>query len=307
MARDNWKYSLYYTEDGSFVEALGGIGPLEIAKDGTKITNLVTGDTYDLTNIGGGSSSYSDEDAQDAVGSTFDSSLSYDDAAPSMGIAAGGVGTTELADDAVTTAKVAADAITQALIASGAVGSAQLVTEDVQDIAGGMAGSNLTYDDPNDVINATDTHVAVSEDGTEVLADVDDINLGAFLSVTDDGDNSVTVDGTDSTIRTRQAQIPLTEIADTNTAVGLQKQVPSGKTLRILEMGVTDDAESAPAGLTIEVQDLTNATTIHSVNAKHSEGDPLASKSGAIDVQFRVANATGGAVNASGYVLYTME
>jgi len=55
------------------------------------------------------------------------------------------------------------------------------------------------------------------------------------------------------------------------------------------------------------VQDLTNATTIHSANAKHDEGSPLASKDGAIDVQFRVANATGGSVNASGYVLYTME
>ncbi len=70
---------------------------------------------------------------------------------------------------------------------------------------------------------------------------------------------------------------------------------------------MTDDSESAPSGLTVEVQDLTNASTIYSANAKHDEGAPLASKDGAIDVQFRVANATGGSVNASGYVLYTME
>lgn len=155
--------------------------------------------------------------------------------------------------------------------------------------------------------SGTDTHTDVSDDGTEVVSSVGDINFGALLSVSDDGDGTVTVAGTNTEIRTRQATIPLTEIAAGNTAVGLQKLVPSGTTLHILEMGVTDDTESAPSGLTIEVQDLTNATTIHSVNAKHAEGSPLASKSGAIDVQFRVANATGGTVNASGYVLYTME
>lgn len=165
-------------------------------------------------------------------------------------------------------------------------------TYDLRDIGGG---------------SSTDTRTDVSDSGTTVVADTEDINFASFLSVTDDGDGTVTVNGQDDTIRTRQATIPLTEIGDTNTAVGLQKLVPTGKTLKILEVGVTDDAESAPAGLTIEVQDLTNAATIVSKNAKHAEGAPLASKSGAIDVQFRVANSTGGPVNASGYVLYTME
>ena len=153
----------------------------------------------------------------------------------------------------------------------------------------------------------TDTRTDVSDSGTTVVSDVSDINFAEFLSVTDDGDGTVTVDGQDETVRTRQANIPLTEIADANTAVGLRKLVPSGKTLRILEVGVEDDTGSAPTGLTIEVRDLTNATNIVSQNTRHNEGSPIASKSGAIDVAFRVNNSTGGSINASGYVLYTME
>lgn len=155
--------------------------------------------------------------------------------------------------------------------------------------------------------SSSDTRTDVSDDGTQVVADVEDINFGSLLSVTDDNDGTVTVDGSDETVRTRQATIPLTEIADANTAVGLRKHVPSGQTLRILEVGVEDDTGSAPSGLTIEAQDLTNSTAIVSENSRHTEGSPIASKSGAIDVSFRVSNSTGGSVNASGYVLYTME
>lgn len=153
----------------------------------------------------------------------------------------------------------------------------------------------------------TDTHTDVSDDGVTIVSGVDDVNFGSLLSVTDDGDGTVTVAGSDETVRTRQANIPLTEIADTNTAVGLRKLVPSGKTLNILEIGVEDDTGAAPVGLTIEVRDLTNAVDIVSQNTRHNEGAPIASKAGAIDVAFRVANATGGPINASGYVLYTME
>lgn len=166
-------------------------------------------------------------------------------------------------------------------------------THDPADIGSGGSGS--------------DTRTDVSDSGTTVVGDVEDINFASFLSVTDDGDSTVTVDGQDDTIRTRQANIPLTEIADTNTAIGLRKLIPSGKTLKILEIGVEDDTGSAPAGLTIEVRDLTNAVDIVSQNTRHNEGSPIASKSGAIDVAFRVANGTGGSINASGYVLYTME
>lgn len=163
--------------------------------------------------------------------------------------------------------------------------------------ADGSGGADVTVELPS-----------VSDDDSVVIDPFEDLNFGPEFTVSDDGDGTATVSTTDDVIRTRQATVPLTEIADGNTAVGLQKQVPSGKTLSVLEVGVQDDTESAPAGLTIEVQDVTNATSIVSENATHAEGSPLASKDGAIDVQFRVANSTGtDPVNASGYVLYTME
>lgn len=43
-----------------------------------------------------GGSSYTDEDAQDAVGNNYDSTLTYDDATPSFGVASSGITTTEL-------------------------------------------------------------------------------------------------------------------------------------------------------------------------------------------------------------------
>lgn len=193
---------------------------------------------------------------------------------------------------------------------SDAGGTVVSEVTDIQVVASGDASVSVSDDGDGSAtvdVEASDTHTGVSDDGSEVVGDVDDIDFGAELDVADDGDGSVTVSTVDDTVRTRQATIPLTEIADGNNAVGLRKQIPSGKTLRILEAGVEDDTGSAPAGLTIEVRDLTNGTDVVSENARHAEGSPMASEDGAIDVAFRVANATGGSVNASGYVLYTME
>ena len=102
----------------------------------------------------------------------------------------------------------------------------------------------------------------------------------------------------------RRTDIPLTAISDTETAVGAQFHVPSGQTLSIYAVGVQTAGQTAPAGLTVDVHDLTNATNIHSANTLHAEGSPLASKAGAIDVRIRVSNSTGASVDASGYVLY---
>jgi hypothetical protein len=157
----------------------------------------------------------------------------------------------------------------------------------------------------------TDTRVETQDQGATLYTDTSILNIdtATALGITDDGSGKITLSATDTNtqVRTRQATIPLTEIADTNTAVGLRKQVPSGKTLKILEIGVSDDTGAAPSGLTIEVFDHTNSTSIVSQNTLHAEGSPIASKAGAIDVSVRVANGTGGTVNASGYVLYTME
>lgn len=258
MAFEEWAYGLKppADADGNYkTDLVWGVGVWQISGDGTTITNLATGDTYDLSAIGsGGSSNYGDEDAQDAVGSITDASLAYDDATPSLGIAAGGVGTEELAAEAVTTPKVAPDAVTQALIASGAVGSAQLITEDVQDIVGGTAGENLTYDDANNVVNAE--HVAVSEDGVEILGNPDDINFGAGVDVNDDGDGTVTVTAREVASTTANYTTDGEERVAVDTSGGAvtvtiaSADAVDGNTLKVVDSGLS----AAANPITVEVE-----------------------------------------------------
>lgn len=239
------------TDDGTYDEQQRVIAGWWVLNTDSTVENILTGDTYDLSNIGSG-------------GSASDTR-------------------TDVSDDG------------------------SVVVSDTEDINFGSLLSVAADGDGSVTVSGTDSRTDVSDDGSVVVSDAEDINFGSELTVTDDGDGTVSVTTADDVVRTRMATIPLTEIADTNTAVGLRILVPSGKTLKILEVGVEDDTGAAPAGLTIDVRDLTNAVDIVSQNSRHTEGSPIASKAGAIDVAFRVANATGGAVNASGYVLYTME
>lgn len=173
-------------------------------------------------------------------------------------------------------------------------------------------------------LNSDGSIQAVDATEKQLLPEYDDVSNApperrSTIYVTGDGPDSEGIyrhdgnsytrvgGGSDTTIRTRQAQIVPTTISDGSSAPGVWKHVPSGKTLELLEAGVQDSTQSAPTGLTIEVYDITNATTIMSKNALHVDGSPIASKSGAIDVEFRVANSTGGSIDASGYMLYTME
>ena len=80
--------------------------------------------------------------------------------------------------------------------------------EEIEDIVNGLlkAGENvsLSYDDQDGelTISSSDTvettRTDVSESGTMVVADVQDINFGSLLSVNDDGDGTVTISGTDT-------------------------------------------------------------------------------------------------------------
>lgn len=78
--------------------------------------------------------------------------------------------------------------------------------EEAQDAINALlkGGTNvtLTYDDANDTLTIdasdTDSRADVSDDGSLVVSDVTDINFGSLISVTDDGDGSVTIAGTDT-------------------------------------------------------------------------------------------------------------
>lgn len=59
MARSDWLYGALPPKDdeGNYRNVLGGVGPLEISEDGTALTNVLDGTTYDLTAIGSGGTS----------------------------------------------------------------------------------------------------------------------------------------------------------------------------------------------------------------------------------------------------------
>lgn len=67
---------------------------------------------------------------------------------------------------------------------------------DIDDIA----GTNLSIS--GGALEATDTRVSVSDDGSGVVSEVTDINFGADLDATDDGDQTVTVDNSRTTTTT---------------------------------------------------------------------------------------------------------
>lgn len=104
----------------------------------------------------------------------------------------------------------------------------------------------------------------------------------------------------------QQATIPFSQIPNGDNA-SARAYIASGETLQIWQAGVQESTQTSTAGLTVEVEDLTNNVTIYSTTSKKQTDFPLASKDGPIDVSFKVANATGSQINASGFVVYTSD
>lgn len=102
------------------------------------------------------------------------------------------------------------------------------------------------------------------------------------------------------------APIPTTVLADTE-FISFRINIPSGNTLKIWVVGVQNDSNSAPSGLTAEVDDETNSNNLVSENSKRTTGDPLAEVSGNVDVAMRAENDTGNSQNATATFGYTIE
>jgi peptidyl-tRNA hydrolase len=77
----------------------------DFVNDAGYITGIGAFDTDDLSE-GSTNFYFTDERAQDAVGAMADSTLTYVDGTPALGVADGGIDTIQLADDGVTAAKV---------------------------------------------------------------------------------------------------------------------------------------------------------------------------------------------------------
>lgn len=105
----------------------------------------------------------------------------------------------------------------------------------------------------------------------------------------------------------RQVESGNIELASTDSPYVFHRQhVPSGKTLYIYEMGLQDESNTAPSGITVEAYDETNAVSLASYNTKFTEGTALASKSGAIDVAFQLDNSSASTNGYSGFVVFAL-
>jgi len=134
------------------------------------------------------------------------------------------VDTSQVTDAAITTAKINNSAVTAAKIAAGAVGASEIdlsisptwtsnhtfdATIVLDDQAANPSSNGEIQRNGTDVkvfsgggvrnmsnigSGGTDTRTDVSDDGTQVVGDTEDIDFGSVLDVTDDGDGSATVD-----------------------------------------------------------------------------------------------------------------
>lgn len=102
------------------------------------------------------------------------------------------------------------------------------------------------------------------------------------------------------------AVIPTTVLGDTE-FISFRLFIPNGNTLKIWSVGVQNDSNNTPVGLTAEVDDETNTINLVSENSKRTTGDPLAEVDGPVDVAMRAENNTGNDQNTSATFSYTIE
>lgn len=111
--------------------------------------------------------------------------------------------------------------------------------------------------------------------------------------------------GIDDAAQIQQAVIPTTTLAD-GEFISFRLNVPADKKLVIWAVGIQNNSNNAPGGLTAEVDNESTATNVVSENQKRITGDPLAEVAGAADVAMRAENDTGNSQNASATFSYTI-
>lgn len=175
------------------------------------------------------------------------------------------------------------------------------LTDSAANTIADFAGTNLSVDGSN-VLNASgaDTRANVSDSGTEVVTDVDDINFDSNLNVTDDGDNSVTVDSVQHTQSEVFAYDPgMTEWEDGLSSEEIGRIVlQSGETLTVERIEFRQKGGGSSTSASIDVRDTTAASTIGSADLGATTVDPGSSGS-ANTVIIRVNNSTGSSINAT--------
>lgn len=178
-------------------------------------------------------------------------------------------------------------------------GSALAVEEDgtqltadasVLNFAAGLTATEPTPDEI-DIALAID----IEDSGVDVIP-AHGINFGANLSVTDDGDDTVTVDasgGGGGGQNHMSVSIPHTEWASGLSSVEVHRlSLVTGETLEVYRLDVKLKTGGTLAGLTFDVFDETNTTVLASTSDL-VQGSPIATSGDGADVIIRISNSTG--------------
>lgn len=80
--------------------------------------------------------------------------------------------------------------------------------------------------------------------------------------------------------------------------------LPAGKSFKVLKAQVAKSDGTSASGLSIEVYDNTNGTSVYSTSsATVQEGSPLATSNAGVEIIIRIKNNTGAAVECQGFVV----
>jgi len=151
----------------------------------------------------------------------------------------------------------------------------------------------------------SDTRTDISDGGTTVVSDTSDINFASNVSVTDDGDGTVTVDATSTDTRTDVSNNGTTVVSETTDIDFTDLLVATDDTDGTGSVAFDASDGTAPTGLDVELVDGSDTVqaSANTVN-NQSTSTPVASftnASGSTSVfKLRVNNTTGSAINSPG-------
>jgi hypothetical protein len=83
--------------------------------------------------------------------------------------------------------------------------------------------------------------------------------------------------------------------------------VSSGSTLEVTELGLYNDLQNVPSGVSIILRDVTGGSDVTSASSKIVSGDPVASVSGQVDLEVRLDNASGSTQALSGFLKFRVS
>lgn len=115
----------------------------------------------------------------------------------------------------------------------------------------------------------------VSDDGSTIVNSVTDINFGTNISVTDDGDGSVTVDGAPGTSVSEDGSVVVSGVGDVNFTTGLDVSDDGDGTVTVSASTQYTDEDAQDAVGTILDSQFTYDDAANSISLNQGDGSGL--------------------------------